>query len=64
VSDFHLKTEVFEGPIELLLDLVEKKKLAIKNISLAQVGFCFWMNSLSFRGPSWSNCGNPWKRGA
>lgn len=37
MSDFHLKTEVFEGPIELLLDLVEKKKLAIKNISLAQV---------------------------
>lgn len=37
MSDFHLKTGNFEGPIELLLDLVEKKKLAIKNISLAEV---------------------------
>lgn len=35
--DFQIKTEVFEGPLELLLDLVEKRKLFINEISLAQV---------------------------
>lgn len=36
-SNFSIKTEVFEGPIELLLDLVEKRKLLINDISLAVV---------------------------
>lgn len=36
-SDYQIKTEVFEGPLELLLDLVEKRKLFINEISLAQV---------------------------
>lgn len=36
-SDFSIKTEVFEGPLELLLDLVEKRKLLINDISLAAV---------------------------
>ena len=32
-----VKTEVFEGPLELLLELVEKRKLLINDISLAAV---------------------------
>ena len=36
-SDYQIKTEVFEGPLELLLDLVEKRKLFINEISLAVV---------------------------
>lgn len=34
---FKIKTEVFEGPLDLLLTLVEKRKLTINDISLAQV---------------------------
>ena len=34
---FSIKTEAFEGPLELLLDLVEKRKLLINDISLAEV---------------------------
>ncbi len=34
---FQIKTEVFEGPLELLLSLIEKRKLLINDISLAQV---------------------------
>lgn len=36
-EDFSIKTEVFEGPLELLLELVEKRKLLINDISLAEV---------------------------
>ncbi|MCB9810930.1 MAG: segregation/condensation protein A [Candidatus Nomurabacteria bacterium] len=36
-SNFSIKTDVFEGPLELLLDLVEKRKLLINDISLAAV---------------------------
>lgn len=36
-QDFSIKTEVFEGPLDLLLDLVEKRKLLINDISLAEV---------------------------
>jgi segregation and condensation protein A len=36
-SVFAVKTEVFEGPLELLLELVEKRKLLINDISLAEV---------------------------
>lgn len=35
--DFSVKTHVFEGPLELLLELVEKRKLLINDISLASV---------------------------
>lgn len=35
--NFSIKTSVFEGPLELLLDLVEKRKLLINDISLAAV---------------------------
>ena len=37
MTTFSIKTEVFEGPLELLLDLVEKRKLLINDISLASV---------------------------
>lgn len=36
-STLHIKTEQFEGPLELLLELVEKRKLLINDISLAAV---------------------------
>src|SRR4249920_742770 len=36
-SHFRIKTEVFEGPLDLLLSLVEKRKLFINDISLAKV---------------------------
>jgi segregation and condensation protein A len=35
--DYEIKTKVFEGPLELLLDLIEKRKLFINDISLAEV---------------------------
>ena len=34
---FSIKTATFEGPLELLLDLVEKRKFLINDISLASV---------------------------
>lgn len=34
---FKIKTEVFEGPLDLLLSLIEKKKLFINDIALAKV---------------------------
>ena len=36
-TNFNVKTEVFEGPLELLLNLIEKRKLLINEISLARV---------------------------
>ena len=37
VEQFSVKTKVFEGPLDLLLDLVERRKLLINDISLAEV---------------------------
>lgn len=34
---FTIKTQTFEGPLDLLLDLIEKRKLFISDISLAKV---------------------------
>lgn len=34
---FTVKTAVFEGPLELLLELIEKRKLFISDVSLAEV---------------------------
>lgn len=34
---FQIKTEIFEGPLDLLLNLIEKRKLLINDISLAQI---------------------------
>lgn len=36
-QQFAIKTAVFEGPLELLIELVEKRKLLINDISLAAV---------------------------
>lgn len=36
-ESFPVKTAAFEGPLELLLELVEKRKLLINDISLAEV---------------------------
>jgi segregation and condensation protein A len=37
VETISIKTQAFEGPLELLLDLVEKRKFLINDISLAAV---------------------------
>jgi segregation and condensation protein A len=36
-ANLHFKTPVYEGPLELLLELIEKRKLLINDISLASV---------------------------
>lgn len=36
-TKFSIKTDSFEGPLDLLLDLVTKRKLFISDVSLAQV---------------------------
>ena len=36
-SQYTVKTNVFEGPLDLLLSLIEKRKLLINDISLAGV---------------------------
>lgn len=37
MNGFKIKTEIFEGPLDLLLSLIEKRKLFVSDISLAQV---------------------------
>ena len=37
IDKFKIKTEVFEGPLDLLLSLIEKRKLLINDVSLAKV---------------------------
>lgn len=36
-GSFNVKTHVFEGPLDLLLELVTKRKLFVNDVSLAQV---------------------------
>lgn len=36
-TGFRIKTEAYEGPFELILDLIEKRQLSINELSLAQV---------------------------
>lgn len=36
-SGLHLKTDTYEGPFEVVLDLIERKKLSINELSLAQI---------------------------
>lgn len=36
-EEFSIRTDVYEGPLELLLELIEKRKLLINDISLANV---------------------------
>ncbi|MFA6095243.1 MAG: ScpA family protein [Candidatus Paceibacterota bacterium] len=37
MSSFTVKHQAFEGPLELLLDLIEKRKLFVSDIALSQV---------------------------
>lgn len=48
-SPYRVKTAEFEGPIELLLNLIEEKKLAVSKISLAEVadGFIRHLETLA-----------------
>jgi len=34
---FEIKTERFEGPFDLLLDLIERRKISINEVALAKV---------------------------
>jgi len=45
---FQIKTEFFEGPLDLLLSLIEKRKLFINDIALSKVAddFIAYLNSL------------------
>lgn len=36
-NGFEVRTRVFEGPLELLLDLIERRKLHISDISLSEI---------------------------
>ncbi len=36
-NNFKIKTEIFEGPLDLLLSLIEKRKLLINDIALSKV---------------------------
>ena len=36
-EDYKVKSEVFEGPLDLLLDLIEKKKLLVNDFSLSEI---------------------------
>lgn len=47
-TTYHVKTEIFEGPMELLLSLVEKRKLFINDISLARVADDYMEHIRSF----------------
>jgi len=37
MNSYKVKTEIFEGPLDILLSLIEKRKLFINDISLAKV---------------------------
>jgi segregation and condensation protein A len=48
-DEYHVKTHIFEGPLDTLLSLIEKRKLFINDISLAQVAddYISYVRSLS-----------------
>lgn len=48
MTAYHVRTEIFEGPMELLLSLVEKRKLFINDISLARVADDYMEHVRSF----------------
>lgn len=37
LENYNVKTEIFEGPLDVLLNLIEKRKLLINDISLSKV---------------------------
>ncbi len=47
-AGFTFETEHFAGPLDALLDLIEKRKLAVSNVSLAEVcdGYLAYIESL------------------
>ena len=45
---YRIKTGVFEGPLDLLLSLIEKRKLFINDISLAAVADDFMAHIRTF----------------
>lgn len=48
LEDFKIKAGEFEGPLDLLLDLVEKRKLHVSQVSLSQVADDFIAHTKSF----------------
>jgi segregation and condensation protein A len=48
VKNYTVKTEIYEGPLDLLLSLIEKRKLFINDISLAAVAedYISYINNL------------------
>lgn len=36
-SNFHIKTDAYQGPLEVVLDLIEARKLLVNDLSLAQI---------------------------
>jgi segregation and condensation protein A len=48
-SSYNVKTHIYEGPLDTLLSLIEKRKLFISDISLAQVAddYIAYINTLS-----------------
>ena len=36
-TNFHIKTEAYEGPLELVLDLIEARKLLVNDLALASI---------------------------
>ncbi len=36
-SGLHIRTPIYEGPFELILDLIDKRKLSVNELSLAEV---------------------------
>lgn len=53
-NSYTVKTEAFEGPFSLLLDLVKKRKLFISDVSLSQVteDYIRYVNSLGANHPA------------
>ena len=47
---FELKLSVFQGPLDLLLDLIEREELDITAVSLAQVTDQYWTHLRSVEG--------------
>ncbi|MFA5736761.1 MAG: segregation/condensation protein A [Candidatus Paceibacterota bacterium] len=57
-ANFEIKTEKFEGPLDLLLSLIEKRKMHISDISLAQVADDYISYLRSFENLPMSNTAN------
>ena len=36
-TNFHVKTEAYEGPLELVLDLIEARKLLVNDLALSSI---------------------------